>query len=744
MRKVLSIGVAATLTAGLFAVGMAPAPVAAVNGQGWSALGSGIDNGTVFQIAKAHDDTLYVGGSFTGAGGVANTRYVAHWNGSTWTATGSALVEVPGTNNTTSFSGVYAVQQDPATRNVWIGGRFRLGANTAAVALLNAATGSFDQPTGTSALVPRDDSGVEEIVVVDSNNVYLGGGFTTGSDSTRGFTKFTGAAIEAVGGGLDATGRDVGNNFNARIVNGMTRAGNGVIIGGQFTTVGATSTARLGQWDGATSTWTGFPTGPNAIVAAVASTSAGIVVGGAFTAAAAVPNTNRLAMWNGTEWVSIGTVVGAVVEELQVIDNYLYAGGVFSSIGGVTANNIARISLANLASGNTSAWEALTDLCFNGVDGVVRTIVDAGNGAVYVGGNFENAGGVPAADRIAKFSPSTRGCPTGVPAPSMTAPENFRVIGAVPAQKGRLRGMNVHLDWDASAGYVLFNVTTRGRFTAGEFTETGNHSELTCWTVTTTCQIFFPFTSNDRTMAGRQYHQVIYTLQGYTLEGSSLTNSVGPLADLEPRPPSAPLNARAQAGWNNVTVTWDAPTSSGTGGFVMNYLVRSSRGNVCITRVTTIPETADARTCRFTNLRPGVRYTFTVEALSTFGWGATSEVSNQTTPYFLRVREGERRGPWLSLLFGSRASWTGEAPGYAAGTPITAFYRVGTGRWERDSGARVRVNDQGRFTYRRDFNALYNRRNLSVRFAIGDTATCANSGPPCGESAVFTLDSLRR
>jgi hypothetical protein len=739
MRKVVSIGVAATLTAGLFAVGIAPAPVAAVNGQGWSALGSGIDNGTVFQIAKANDDTLYVGGSFvatgqsTGAGGTAGTNGIARFNPTTsaWTALGTGAA-----------GAVYAVEYDPVANHVWIGGAFsNVNSLTPAQNRLARWNASIPDWISTPSVQTSGD-GVEEIVVVASDQVYVGGQFTVAATaSATGFAKYNGTNLIALGTGISG---------GLNRVNGMARVGNGVVIGGNFTFAGGTGVRHVAQWDG--TVWSGFggsTGGPDApVVAAIASTSAGVVIGGNFASVqnggTAVPNTNRLAMWNGTEWVSIGTVVGAVVEELQVIDNYLYAGGVFSSIGGVTANNIARISLANLASGNTSAWEALTDLCFNGVDGVVRTIVDAGNGAVYVGGNFENAGGVPAADRIAKFSPSTRGCPTGVPAPSVAAPENFRVIGAVPAQKGRLRGMNVHLDWDASAGYVLFNVTTRGRFTAGEFTETGNHSELTCWTVTTTCQIFFPFTSNDRTMAGRQYHQVIYTLQGYTLEGSSLTNSVGPLADLEPRPPSAPLNARAQAGWNNVTVTWDAPTSSGTGGFVMNYLVRSSRGNVCITRVTTIPETADARTCTFTNLRPGVRYTFTVEALSTFGWGATSEVSNRTTPYFLRVGEGERRGPWLSLLFGSRASWTGEAPGYAAGTPITAFYRVGTGRWERDSGARVRVDREGRFTYRRDFGVQFNGRPVSVRFAVGNTATCATSGPPCGESAVSTLNPLGR
>lgn len=726
MRKRLSMGMAGVMTAALLAVGASPTPVAASGNEGWSALGSGtqgIDN-RVFQIAKANDGSLYVGGTFTSAGGVTGTSRIARFDPatSTWNALGA------GANG-----GVYAVAYDPVANHVWIGGGFSTvnNSNQNRLARWNASTSAWITPTPTVETVP---DGVEEITVVASNQVYIGGAFTvSGVSAARGLAMFNGTNLVAVGGGLANT------SDGSRIVNGMARADNGVIIGGQFTQVSGSATNRVAQWDG--SSWTRFTTGPgNGLVAAVASTSAGIFIGGNFDDFGAVTDTKRLAMWNGSAWVSLGAVEGAVVEELQVIGNYLYAGGVFTSIGGVTANNIARYNLS------TQTWEALTDLCFNGVNGVVRTIVDAGNGAVYVGGGFTAAGGVGAANGIAKFSPSTRGCPTSSPQRDIPAPGNFRVTGVTPDRVGRINGMQVHLAWDAPAGsgYRLFNVTTRGRFNAGEFVETSSHENQSCWTVDATCTIFYPFTSNDRSMAGRQYHQVIYTLQGYSADGAGLTTSVGPLADLEPMPPSAPLNVRAQAGWNNVTVTWDAPTSSGSAGFVTNYLVRSSRGNVCITRVTTIPETADARRCTFTNLRPGTRYTFTVQALSTFGWGANSEASSNVTPYFLRTVDSKRQGPWLSLLFGSRTTWTGEAPGYAPGTPVTAFYRIGTGRWERDSNARVRVDAEGRFTYRRDFAVLYNRRTISVRFSIGNPATCTTAGPPCGESAVSTLGSAGR
>ncbi|MCB9298216.1 MAG: hypothetical protein H6559_34635 [Lewinellaceae bacterium] len=56
---------------------------------GWNALGSGL-NLTVFAIAISGSD-VYVGGSFTSAGGNPNANYVARWDGNAWNALGSGL-----------------------------------------------------------------------------------------------------------------------------------------------------------------------------------------------------------------------------------------------------------------------------------------------------------------------------------------------------------------------------------------------------------------------------------------------------------------------------------------------------------------------------------------------------------------------------------------------------------------------------------------------------------------------------
>ena len=66
--------------------------IAKWNGSAWSALGSGI-NDYVYALAVSGSN-VYAGGSFTNAGGVA-ANYVAKWNGNSWSALNSGVVGYP-------------------------------------------------------------------------------------------------------------------------------------------------------------------------------------------------------------------------------------------------------------------------------------------------------------------------------------------------------------------------------------------------------------------------------------------------------------------------------------------------------------------------------------------------------------------------------------------------------------------------------------------------------------------------
>ena len=92
--------------------------------------------------------------------------------------------------------------------------------------------------------------------------------------------------------------------------------------------------------------------GDNGQVNALAVSGSDLYAGGEFTTAGGV-SANNIAKWNGSAWSALGTGMNGVstVNALAVIGGDLYAGGYFTTAGGVRANNIAKW--------NGSVWSAL-------------------------------------------------------------------------------------------------------------------------------------------------------------------------------------------------------------------------------------------------------------------------------------------------------------------------------------------------------------------------------------------------
>lgn len=115
-------------------------------------------------------------------------------------------------------------------------------------------------------------------------------------------------------------------------------------------------------------------------------TGPAVYVGGYFASAGSA-RAKSIAKWNGNRWIPMGEGIDGTVSSLIVFDDgqgqQLYVGGNFRAAGGVPARNIARW--------NGKAWSALG----NGTDDAINAmaVFDDGNGpALFVGGSFETAG----------------------------------------------------------------------------------------------------------------------------------------------------------------------------------------------------------------------------------------------------------------------------------------------------------------------------------------------------------------
>jgi len=170
-----------------------------------------------------------------------------------------------------------------------------------------------------------------------------------------------------------------------------------------------------------------------------------LYAGGDFTTAGGV-NTSNLAKWNGSTWSAVGAGVNAEVDALVVWGGELYTGGAFTTAGGAQATNIARWNGTN--------WSAVSSGVASPVHQVYALAAD--RGGVYVGGIFAMAGGVPAS-YIAKWDGSTfaslgTGFDRGVRAMAVSGPDLyvggwFRIAGDTPA--------NRVAKWDGSSWNAL-------------------------------------------------------------------------------------------------------------------------------------------------------------------------------------------------------------------------------------------------------------------------------------------------
>jgi hypothetical protein len=431
--------------------------VARWDGTDWSPLAgpsaTGV-NGEIRALTVFDDGTgpaLYAGGTFTTAGGVALSR-IARWDGSVW----SPLTGPTGAMGVNNRVNALTVFDDGAGPALYAGGTFTTDGGVALshIARWDGSVWSpLPGPRGTGV-----NGEVNALIAFDNGTgpaLYAGGEFTTaGGLKAYNIAKWDGTALSPLflpsSAGMNAT------------VNELTvfddGSGPALYAGGSFTTAGGVSAHRIARWDGvAWSTMTGFPaTGVSSAVFAMTvfddGTGPALYAGGQFRTAGDV-TVNRIAKWDGSAWSPLtgpsGTGVADWVHDLSVYNDgtgpALYAGGEFTTAGGVPVNRMAEW--------DGSAWSSLSGLTGGtGVYDEVRafTVFDDGtNPALFAGGSFLTAGGVTV-NHIAKWDGSAWSPLTGPAGTGFT---------------GKVYTLTVFDDGTGPALYAGGNFTTAGGVT---------------------------------------------------------------------------------------------------------------------------------------------------------------------------------------------------------------------------------------------------------------------------------------
>lgn len=220
---------------------------------------------------------------------------------------------------------------------------------------------------------------------------------------------------------------------------------------------------RVARWNAFGNTWVtiGLSTSvsPVSVFKAAAVFQNDLYVGGIFgnvvLPGSVAVNARGIARWDGTNWSSVGTVTAAStdVRALTVFNNNLLAGGAFASMGGVSATN--------LASWNGTSWSAFGNPNA-AVDSLgVRSAVALTATQLFAGGRFTSIGGVSAQGvaRIAALVGSNWNAMSGLPASYVTDGVSLfvRGVGTSAFECNAGTGSTVQR-WNGSSWTQVFEV----------------------------------------------------------------------------------------------------------------------------------------------------------------------------------------------------------------------------------------------------------------------------------------------
>jgi hypothetical protein len=260
---------------------------------------------------------------------------------------------------------------------------------------------------GTSAL---DDS-VDALLQWDDGTgpaLYAGGMFThAGLTAANHIAKWNGTSWEPLGQGLTGATSFFPTPHVTALAVFDDGSGLALYASGEFTTAGGVPAHGIAKWNG--SSWSSLP-GSDAVIPScmTAWSLCAMQTGGGHILCVGIqgyctgPSASRVLAWDGTNWWSLGELIGAhvSVDAMSVVDDgsgpALYVGGIFTAIDSVAAHNIAKWNGTNWSALGTGMTEEF------GYVGALAAYDDGAGTAIYAGGAFTIAGHA-SASYIAKW-----------------------------------------------------------------------------------------------------------------------------------------------------------------------------------------------------------------------------------------------------------------------------------------------------------------------------------------------------